>query len=136
MQRICQVLGWLLLSVLLVSGGTMSILILIEHPFWTSSPLRQHFIPLGHAHAGVLGVIMLIYGLYLDKVNLSEGARKLAAGLYIAGALIMPGGFLFSVLRDGATKPGFELLVVPVGGALVGVSFFMMFIGMYRAGKT
>ena len=70
MQRLCQIVGWLLLSVLLVSGGTMSFLILTHNPFWTDSPLRQHLIPIGHAHAGVLGIVTLLFGLYLDKVNL------------------------------------------------------------------
>ena len=134
-QRVCQALGWLLLSVLLVSGGGMSIMIITENSFWTSSPLRQHLIPMGHAHAGLLGIIMLMYGLYLDKVNLSEQARKWAGLIYIAGALTLPGGFILSVLKEGATEPGKEFLLVPIGGALVGISFITMFIGMLRTFK-
>jgi uncharacterized membrane protein YgdD (TMEM256/DUF423 family) len=136
MQRFCQILGWGLISVLLVSGGTMSYFIATDNPFWTEHPLRQHFIPIGHAHAGMLGVIMLLYGLYLDKVNLSEQVKKWAAIIYIAGALLMPGGFLLSVISDTATKPGREFLLTPIGGLLVGISFITMFIGMIRTKKT
>lgn len=136
MQRFCQILGWGLISVLLVSGGAMSFFIATDNPFWTEYPLRQHFIPIGHAHAGMLGVIMLLYGLYLDKVNLSEQIKKWAAIIYIAGALLMPGGFLLSVLSDDATSPGREFLLTPIGGLLVGISFITMFIGMIRTKKS
>ena len=136
MQRLCQILGWGLISVLLVSGGTMSIFIATNNPFWVDNPLRQHFIPLGHAHAGALGIIMLLYGLYLDKVNLPEQLKKWAAIVFIAGALLMPGGFLLSVLRNGATEPGREFILTPIGGVLVGISFITMFIGMLRTKRT
>jgi uncharacterized membrane protein YgdD (TMEM256/DUF423 family) len=136
MQRLCQILGWGLISVLLVSGGTMSYFIASDNPFWTDNPLRQHFIPIGHAHAGALGIIMLLYGLYLDKVNLPEQIKKWAAILFIAGALLLPGGFLLSVISDNATKPGKEFLLTPIGGLLVGISFITMFIGMIRTKKT
>jgi uncharacterized membrane protein YgdD (TMEM256/DUF423 family) len=136
MQRICQIVGWGLISLLLISGGTMSYLIITNNPFWTDFPLRQKFIPLGHAHAGVLGIIMLLFGLYLDKVNLSEQLKKWTAIIYIAGALLMPGGFLLSVLSNNATEPGREFLLTPIGGVLVGISFITMFIGMIRTKKT
>lgn len=136
MQRICQTLGWLLLCVLLISGGGMSFLIMSGSEFWTNSPLRQHFIPLGHAHAGLLAIIMLLFGLYLDKVNLPEQVRKWAAIIYIAGALTLPGGFVLSVLNEGATEPGKEFILVPIGGFLVVVSFVTMFIGMLRTFKN
>jgi uncharacterized membrane protein YgdD (TMEM256/DUF423 family) len=136
MQRICQIVGWGLISLLLLSGGAQSYLIITHNPFWTEHPLRQHFIPLGHAHAGILGIIMLLYGLYLDKVNLSEQLKKWTAIIFIAGTLLMPGGFLLSVLSDTATEPGREILLVPIGGVLVGISFITMFIGMLRTKKT
>lgn len=135
MQRLCQILGWGLISILLISGGTMSIFIASDSPFWTDFPLRRHFIPIGHAHAGALGIIMLLYGLYLDKVNLPEQLKKWAAIIYIAGGLLMPGGFLLSVLSENATKPGREFLLTPIGGILVGISFITMFIGMLRTKK-
>lgn len=135
MQRLCQTLGWLLLTALLISGGGMSILIMTKSPFWFDNPLRQHFIPLGHAHAGLLAIVMLLFGLYLDKVRLSEGIKKWAAIMYVAGALLMPGGFLFAGLPEGATEPGKEIIMVPIGGALVAVSFVTMFIGMVKAWK-
>jgi len=135
MARVCQTFGWLFLCVLLVSGGGMSFLIMSDNPFWTESPLRQHFIPLGHAHAGLLAIIMLLMGVYLEKVNLSEQAKKWTAIIYIAGTLLLPGGFVLGVLRDGATSPGKEFIFVPIGGVLVVISFISMFIGMLRTFK-
>jgi hypothetical protein len=135
MTKVLQTFGWLLLCVLLVSGGGMSILIMTDSPFWVESPIRQHLIPLGHAHAGLLAIIMLIMGMYLEKVNLSEQQKKFTAIIYIIGTLLLPGGFILGVIRDGATDPGKEFIMVPIGGALIVVSFVFMFIGMLRAFK-
>lgn len=135
MQRLCQIVGWLLLSVLLVSGGTMSYLIITQNPFWTESPLRQRLIPIGHAHAAGLGIVTLLFGLYLDKLGFSEQGRKWVAIIYLAGVLLLPGGFILSVLQSGATEPGKEFLLVPIGGALLGISFVAMFIGMMKKKK-
>jgi len=136
MQRFCQILGWGLLSVLLVSGGGMSYLIMSQNPFWTESPIRQHLIPMGHAHAGALGIVTLLFGLYLERVNLSEQMRKWVAIIFVAGVLLLPGGFILGVLKSGATEPGKEFILVPIGGVLVGVSFITMFIGMLRKPRT
>ncbi len=132
MQRLCQIVGWLLLSVLLISGGTMSYLIMTKNPFWVDSPIRQHLIPVGHAHAAGLGIVTLLFGLYLEKVNLSEQARKWVSAIFLAGVLTLPGGFIIGVLRSDATEPGKEFLLVPIGGLLLGISFVTMFIGMVR----
>jgi hypothetical protein len=132
MQRLCQIVGWLLLSVLLVSGGTMSYLIMTQNPFWTESPIRQHMIPVGHAHAAGLGIVTLLFGLYLDKVNLSERVRKWVSIIFLSGVLTLPGGFILGVLREGSSGPGKEFLLVPIGGFLLGISFVTMVIGMIR----
>lgn len=136
MQRWCQIIGWTLLSFLLLSGGAMSYFIATQHPFWTEHPLRQHYIPIGHAHAGLLGIIMLLYGLYLDKVNLSQQARNWAAALYIIGTLLLPGGFLMGAIKPGLTTPSREFLLTPIGGLLIGVSFITMAVGMFRTRKA
>jgi len=135
MQRLCQIVGWGLLSVLLLSGGTMSYFIISQNPFWTESPLRQRLIPIGHAHAAGLGIVTLLFGLYLDKLGYSEQGRKWVAIIYLAGVLLLPGGFILSVLQSGATQPGKEFLLVPIGGALLGISFIAMFIGMMKKKK-
>ncbi|MBI5471007.1 MAG: hypothetical protein HY961_01535 [Ignavibacteriae bacterium] len=136
MQRFCQILGWGLLSVLLVSGGGMSYLIITQNPFWTESPIRQHLIPMGHAHAAGLGIVTLLFGLYLDKVNLSEQVRKWAAIIFVTGVLLLPGGFILGVIQSGATSAGKEFILVPIGGVLIGIGFVTMFIGMIKKPKV
>ena len=135
MQRICQVLGWLLLSVLLVTGGVMTFFILTENPFWTENPLRQRYIPIGHAHAGLLAMALLHMGLYLDRTAFRIKTRNLIAVLAILGTLTLPGGFLFSALPEGATKPTTALVMVPIGGLLVAASWMMVGIGIWKAAK-
>jgi hypothetical protein len=48
---------------------------------------RERFFRAGHAHAGVLLVLSLVYFLYLDRTGYSDGVRWLAGLLLLAGIL-------------------------------------------------
>jgi hypothetical protein len=50
--------------------------------------LRAQFFRAGHAHAGVLSVLLLVYFLYLDRTEYSIAVQWLA-GLLLAAALII-----------------------------------------------
>ena len=126
--HICRVLGWFLLGALLMSGGAMSLFILTEHEAWSKSEVR-HYVPLGHAHAGVLAIVMLVVGLYLERTSLSRRAQTTAGILYISGALTIPGGFLGVALMP---EQKLLLLAVPLGGVMVFIAFLMIAFGMIR----
>jgi hypothetical protein len=50
--------------------------------------LRAQFFRAGHAHAGVLSVLSLVYFLYLDRTKYSTAVQWLA-GLLLAAVLII-----------------------------------------------
>jgi hypothetical protein len=52
---------------------------------------REQFFRAGHAHAGVLLVLSLVYFLYLDRTEYSTAVQWLA-GLLLAAALITAPG--------------------------------------------
>ena len=54
---------------------------------------RERFFRAGHAHAGVLLVLSLVYFLYLDRTGYSAGVQWLAGLLLLAGILAQSGGF-------------------------------------------
>jgi len=69
---------------------------------------REQFFRAGHAHAGVLLVLSLVYFIYLERAGFSEGVQWLAGLLLLVGVLAQSGGF-FVHLGSGsraAARPG------------------------------
>jgi len=54
---------------------------------------REQFFRAGHAHAGVLLVLSLVYFLYLDRTGYSTGVQWLAGLLLLVGIIAQSGGF-------------------------------------------
>ena len=61
---------------------------------------REQFFRAGHAHAGVLLVLSLVYFLYLDRTGYSTGVQWLAGLLLLVGIMAQSGGFS-SISRSG-----------------------------------
>jgi hypothetical protein len=53
---------------------------------------QKGFFRAGHAHAGVLLVLSLVYLLYLPRAEFSDGFEWIAGGVLIAGVLAQSGG--------------------------------------------
>ena len=51
--------------------------------------LREQFFRAGHAHAGVLSVLSLVYVLYLDRTEYSIAVQWLAGLLLVAVLIIL-----------------------------------------------
>ena len=82
------------------------------------SPFQEQFFRAGHAHAGVLLILSLVYYLYLGRTALPDGARWLAGGALMVGILAQSGGFFLHMLlgAPGRASAGTTLTAV---GALV-----------------
>ena len=63
---------------------------------------REQFFRAGHAHAGVLLVLSLVYHLHLDQTGYSDRVKWLAGGLLQAGILAQSGG---SLSTSGSGSP-------------------------------
>src|SRR3712207_390333 len=71
--------GWSLLNHLTERGGL--------------SDDEEQFFRAGHAHAGVLLVLSLIYFVYLDRTGYSAGVQWIAGLLLLLGNMAQSGGF-------------------------------------------
>jgi protein-S-isoprenylcysteine O-methyltransferase Ste14 len=84
------------------------------------SPARQRFfrVRAGHAHAGVLLLLSLVYFLYLPRADWSTTAEWLAGGILLLGALAQSGGF-FVHLAAGAPDASSRGTKLTRAGALL-----------------
>jgi hypothetical protein len=90
----------------------------------------EQFFRAGHAHAGVLLLLSLVYFLYLDRTTLSRGAQWAAGVCLLAGILAQSGGFFLhlglgepgrSSAGTGVTRAGAVLIAVALIGLAVGL---------------
>lgn len=114
-QNLLGAISWMLL--LAVMFGGYSLLRLINAGDQLSD-FQEQFFRAGHAHAGVLAAIGLLYSSYLGRTQLSYRNQVIAWGVYVAGVVLMSGGFFLHMIvgEPGSGSAGTTMTVV---GALV-----------------
>jgi hypothetical protein len=63
---------------------------------------QTRFFRAGHAHAGVLLVLTLVYLLYLPRADFSNRFEWIAGGVLLAGVLAQSGGFFLHLGGRGS----------------------------------
>jgi len=87
----------------LLPGISLLLLVSVEYGGWSLlgfltgrgqlGEFREQFFRAGHAHAGVLLVLSLVYFLYLDRTGYSTAVQWLAGLLLLLGIMAQSGGF-------------------------------------------
>ncbi len=95
---------------------------------------RERFFRAGHAHAGVLLVLSLVYFLYLDRTWYPDGLRWLAGLLLLAGILAQSGGFFIHLGLGEANQSSPGTVVTRSGALLIGVALIMLVVGLLMSG--
>jgi hypothetical protein len=91
---------------------------------------REQFFRAGHAHAGVLLVLSLVYFVYLERTSLSNRARWLAGCVLLAGILAQSGGFFLHMAFGEPGRGSIGTVVTPVGGLLIAAALVTLAVGL------
>jgi len=91
---------------------------------------REQFFRAGHAHAGVLLVLSLVYFLYLDRTGYSSGVQWLAGLILLVGILAQSGGFFLHLARGQKDRSSVGTVVTRTGGLLLAAALIMLAIGL------
>ncbi len=91
---------------------------------------REKFFRAGHAHAGVLLVLSLVYFLYLHKTEYSNGVRWLAGLLLLGGIIAQSGGFFIHLGLGQPDRSSLGTVVTRTGALLLAVALVMLAIGL------
>ncbi|MGP4112676.1 hypothetical protein ACTWP5_17415 [Streptomyces sp. 4N509B] len=118
------------LSLVTVEFGGHALLRFITTERDTLTPLRERFFRAGHAHAGVLLTLSLVYFLYLPRARFSSGGEWLFGILLLAGVLAQSGGFFLHLAlgAEGRTSPGTH--VTRAGAVLIAVALVALGVGL------
>jgi hypothetical protein len=91
---------------------------------------RERFFRAGHAHAGVLLVLSLVYFIYLERTDFSTGVRWLAGGLLLVGVLCQSGGFFLHMWRGQPGRRSVGSLVTTIGALLIAAALITLGVGL------
>ena len=97
---------------------------------------QEQFFRAGHAHAGVLLVLSLVYFIYLDRTDYSVGVQWAAGVALLVGMLSQSGGFFLHMLtgEPGQRSPG--TTVTTVGALLIAAALITLAVGLIRSTRS
>jgi hypothetical protein len=91
---------------------------------------REKFFRAGHAHAGVLLVLSLVYFLYLDRTGYSTGVQWIAGLLLLLGIIAQSDGFFIHLALGQPNRSSLGTVVTRTGAILLAVALVMLAIGL------
>jgi hypothetical protein len=91
---------------------------------------REQFFRAGHAHAGVLLVLSLVYFLYLDRTGYSTGVQWLAGLLLLLGIMAQSGGFFIHLGLGQKNRSSLGTIVTRTGALLIAAALIVLVIGL------
>jgi hypothetical protein len=94
------------------------------------SEFQQTYFRAGHAHAGVLLLMALLYHHYMEQTTLRPAVKIGAAALLLVGVLAQSGGFFLHMLvgQPGTPSPG--TAVTSLGALLLVVTILILVYGL------
>ncbi len=122
-----------ILSIVTVEFGGHALLRFITTDRDRLGAFRERFFRAGHAHAGVLLVLSLVYLLYLPRAEFSNAGEWLCGVSLLTGVLAQSGGFFLhlGVGKEGSRSPG--TMLTRSGALLVAVALVALAAGLIRA---
>jgi hypothetical protein len=114
-----------LVSLPTVMFGGLSLRRLLESSPGLTEFQRTYF-RAGHAHAGVLLVLSLIYYDFFDRTTASDGLRWVAYIILAAGILAQSGGFFLHMATGEPNRPSVGTLVSTIGALLLATAVVIL----------
>ena len=111
--------GWALLSFLTAREGL------------TDS--QKQFFCAGHAHAGVLLVLSLVFFVYLDRTDFSDATQWVVGLVLLTGILAQSGGFFVHMGLGAAARPSPGTRLTRTGAVLIAAALVALMVGIAQA---
>jgi hypothetical protein len=124
--RIFSILAWIALPTVMYGG--YALLGLLTRGELTEFQLT--YFRAGHAHAGVLLLMALLYLHYMEQTRLSRGIKVGAAATIVAGILAQSGGFFLHMLVGQPGAPSIGTTVTSLGAVLLVGAILVLVYGL------
>src|SRR6516165_1562292 len=125
--RIWIVLSWIALPTVMYGG--YSLLHLINQGDGLT-PFQATWFRAGHAHAGVLLLMSLLYFLFLDQTALGPTIKEIGCIGMFVGILAQSGGFFLHMIVGRANEPSIGTAVTTAGAVLLATAVGILIYGL------
>jgi hypothetical protein len=111
-----MIYGWVALPTVMYGGYALLGLLTSKEAL---TPFRRTWFRAGHAHAGVLLVMALVYFQYMQPTSVPAPVKHLGSGLFVVGVVAQSGGFFIHMLKGEADKRSMGTTVTTCGAILL-----------------
>ena len=129
--RLFSIISWIALPTVMFGGYSLLGLLARDNTWLT--PFRATYFRAGHAHAGVLLVLSLVYYSYLAQTTFAEGLKLVACLVLLIGILAQSGGFFLHMLVGKPGKLSAGTMVTILGAVLLAFATLLLAYGLIVA---
>ncbi|MEU6430441.1 hypothetical protein ABZ860_31495 [Microbispora sp. NPDC046973] len=122
-----------ILSIVTVEFGGHALLRFVTTDRDRLGAFRERFFRAGHAHAGVLLVLSLVYLLYLPRAGFPDGLEWLCGAALLAGVLAQSGGFFLHLGAGEEGRGSYGTALTRTGALLLAAALIALAAGLIRA---
>lgn len=97
------------------------------------SEFQRTYFRAGHAHAGVLLLMSLLYHYYMEQTTLSPAAKIGGSALVLVGILAQSGGFFLHMAVGKPGTPSIGNAVTGLGALLLVVAVLILVYGLFTS---
>ena len=121
--RIFSLISWILLPTVMW-GGYFLLHLQVRNTVLT--PFKETYFRAGHAHAGTLLLLSLLYYQYLGQHTATFLFQWIASIVTLVGLLAISGGFFLHMVQGEAGSSSAGVLVTNIGAALLTLAILFL----------
>ena len=124
--RTFSIISWIALPTVMFGGFSLLGLIVGGE----LSPFQQTFFRAGHAHAGVLILMSLLYHNYLGRTTVTRRLKVIACIVLLLGILAQSGGFFLHMAVGAPGQASAGTMITGLGALLLAVAVALLVYAM------
>jgi hypothetical protein len=97
------------------------------------TPFQEQFFRAGHAHAGVLLILALVYLILIERTDWKSGTRLGLSLTLLGGILLQSGGFFVHMLVGEEERASAGTWMTRSGALLLAIALVSLGIGLLRS---
>ncbi|MGH8948621.1 MAG: hypothetical protein ACRDXF_07150 [Acidimicrobiia bacterium] len=132
MRSTSRMIAFTLFAIVTVEFGGWSLLGMLTSQ-GAITEFEEQFFRAGHAHAGVLLTLALIYFVLMDRTDFDALRQRLLGLTLLTGILLQSGGFFLHMLVGEAGGSSYGTLITRIGAVLLAVALIGLGVGVLRS---
>jgi hypothetical protein len=121
--RLFSIISWILLPTVMFGGYSLLHLQVRKEVL---TPFQETYFRAGHAHAGALLLLALLYYQYLGHTSASVLVRWIACTAVVVGLLAVASGFFLHMARGEPGRGSAGVLVTNLGAGLLALATLLL----------